>query len=127
MYKYFSLFIILIVATLYLSPLYSIVLTPDAQRNMEASNRIYSGNIYNIPSDEYNRLLKHSHFKKHGFNRYPYSYYYPTYSYSYPTYINPYASYAYDPWFNSPPPPTYYEAFPDDARADALYRYLQSR
>lgn len=114
-----------------LSSLYSIVPTETGQRMIEESNKMYSGNKYNLPQDQYNRLQQQAKYNQSNYPIYYQNYrYYKSYPYSYynsPDYYNSYP-YEYDyGYYGAIPPPAYYEAFPDKARADALYEYLRNR
>ncbi|QLH35410.1 MAG: hypothetical protein HWD61_04000 [Parachlamydiaceae bacterium] len=116
----FLLFIVFLSGSIY-------SITPTGQQMIEESNKIYSGNKYNIPPDQYRQLqqLQNSDqvFYNYGYP-YSYGYSYPNYYYNYPNYGYPYGNvYYYDPQL-----PYYYgNTFPDKARSDALYWYLQNR
>lgn len=78
------------------------------------SQDVYNQNFYIQPGysdtpNEYNP------------NSYNYPYRYNSYQY------RPYYYGGYNSIYNSPPPPSYDQAFPDDAEQNALYRELQSR
>lgn len=103
---------------LLVSSLYSIVPTPTGQRMIEESNKIYSGNKYNLPQDQYNRLQRYDQNQA-----YPYYYSYPGYYYSYPGYYGYNYSYGYPNYGY----PYYGSSFPDSDEADALYWYIQNR
>lgn len=109
------------------APLWAIVPTPTGQKMIEESNKIYSGNKYNMTPEKYNQWRNYN--SEWG------QYYYPNY-YSYPGYYNNYSNYYYNPYGSYYPAygyENYYNpynsgsSFPDADRADALYRYIQSR
>lgn len=114
-----------------ISTTYAQVPTAYGQKMREESNKIYSGNKYNIPPQQYNQIQNpytssynfpyNSYYSNSYYNRYNY---YPSYGYGY-GYASPY-NFGYG-YYGSPPPPTYNQAFPDSARADDLYQYIRSR
>lgn len=113
--KYFFLFFITL-GSMNSSTLSAVYTTPDGQKMIEESNKIYSGNKYNIPPQDYSNLKQARSYTQGN------TIYYNSYPYYYNTPVYPYYGY-----YGSPPPPSSSQAFPDDAEADALYRYLQSR
>lgn len=120
-------------------PLLSIVPSPAGQKMIEESNKIYSGNKYNIPTDQYRQMQNQSPYYNQNYYYQNYPYYQNTpypYNNSYyygpaPIYNNPYGygnnPYGYGYGYYGAPQPYSYDAFPDSTRADALYQYIQSR
>lgn len=115
------------------SPLGAVVPTPTGQKMIEESNKIYSGNKYNMTPEKYNQWRNYN--SEWGQYYYPNYYSYPGSYYNYSNYYyNPYGSYYNNPYGNYYNPygyDNYYNysgsSFPDADRADALYRYIQSR
>lgn len=126
-YKCFFTFLVLILMAVSFRPLYSIYTTPTGQRMIEQSNRMYSGNKYNLTQDQI-RQARQGFYNPGYYQGYPayyQNYYYGT-SPNY--YFNPpvYSPYLYGYGYYDATA-AYYDAFPDKTRADALYSYLQSR
>jgi hypothetical protein len=119
-----SLYFLLIFLFVYTSPLHAIYTTPTGQEMIERSNKMYSGNKYNLPQNQYNQLNKQI-YNGYGGGYYNYPYYYNYNPYSSYT---PYDNYGYNYGYGGgiPPYPSD-QTFPDAARADALYQYIQGR
>lgn len=78
---------------------------------------------YLLPLSAVTTVVTRTH--PQDYNQVYYENFYNTAPSNYGYYNGGYPNYGYYDYWNSPPPPSPADAFPDDARQDALYRQIQ--